>query len=312
MYSLGQLRRGIKRGVQNPSLFLREVNRVYFALTKGGLFNKEGVDIFKEDWDTLIILDGCRYDIFADTEYFPGKLERRISRGSHTSQFIYGNFHQRELLDTVYTTASPQLKRRSINGEVDATFHAVYNVWDTDRWDEDEGTVLPDDMVEAAIEILNKHPNKRHIFHFIQPHYPFIDSDIDDEFRTITREEKTQLDIWEALFSGDVQLEPADIWEAYQGNLQIAISEVNKLLDYELGKTAVTSDHGNMIKERSFPLPVTEWGHPIGIYTPELVNVPWKVINSENRRDITSGEAHKEETVDENVVEKRLQDLGYV
>lgn len=312
MYSLGQVKRGFKLGAQNPKLFFREFNRRYFALTKGARFNKEGIDIFEEDWDTLILLDGCRYDMLADTNDFPGKTRKRISRGSHTSQFIYGNFDGKELLDTVYTTASPQFKRRKMNGEVDTDFHAVYNIWDTHRWDEKEGTVLPADMVDAARKILDKHPEKRHVIHFIQPHYPFIDSNIDDDFRTVTRDDNNQMDIWEALFSNKAQIDPNKIWNSYQNNLQLVLLEVKELLNGDLGKVVITSDHGNMIKEESFPLPITEWGHPIGIYTPELIEVPWIEIEVESRKEITSGRAYEGKEVDEDVIEDRLQDLGYI
>jgi hypothetical protein len=35
-----------------------------------------------EDWDTLLILDACRYDLFAEEVPFGGRLESRISLGS--------------------------------------------------------------------------------------------------------------------------------------------------------------------------------------------------------------------------------------
>jgi len=41
-----------------------------------------GCDVIKEDWDTLIILDGCRFDTFEEMNWIDGTLESRKSRGS--------------------------------------------------------------------------------------------------------------------------------------------------------------------------------------------------------------------------------------
>ena len=46
----------------------------------------------KEDWDNLIVLDACRYDMFKEINTIKGNLERGISRGSATSQFLIENF----------------------------------------------------------------------------------------------------------------------------------------------------------------------------------------------------------------------------
>jgi hypothetical protein len=78
------------------------------------------------------------------------------------------------------------------------------------------------------------------------------------------------------------------------------------------GKTVVTADHGNMVGERAFPLPIREWGHPRGLYTDELVDVPWLVHENEPRREIRIGESkNQSETVDQDVVADRLKQLGY-
>jgi hypothetical protein len=80
------------------------------------------------------------------------------------------------------------------------------------------------------------------------------------------------------------------------------------------GKTVVTADHGQMIGERSFPIPFHEHGHPPGIYTEELLSVPWLVHTNGPRREITAEELPTREQADdgdETVVSERLRHLGY-
>src|SRR6056297_1717045 len=105
MYRLSQLRRGLS----TPSLFLREANRLYYRRMNRWSHNVNGIDIFSEDWDNFVILDACRYDIFRNQSELPGHLESRTSKGSSTVEFLKANFDGRDLRDTVYVTANPQL-----------------------------------------------------------------------------------------------------------------------------------------------------------------------------------------------------------
>ena len=118
-----------------------------------------------------------------------------------------------------------------------------------------------------------------------------------------------------ALLTGrypDVAVDDAVIWEAYRENLELVLPHVERLLDTIPGKTVVTSDHGNMIGESSFPVPVREYGHPDGIYTPELVTVPWHVYTNGERREITTQEREQtSESESSSDISDRLEALGY-
>ncbi|MFC7028075.1 hypothetical protein ACFQH8_12520 [Halomicroarcula sp. GCM10025710] len=107
MYDFRQL----LRGMANPGLAVREVNRLYHTRLGRQTGNPRGIDIFEEDWDNLLILDACRYDMFEEQHSLPGRLESRISKSSHTSEFLQSNFADRDLRDTVYVTASPMYYR---------------------------------------------------------------------------------------------------------------------------------------------------------------------------------------------------------
>ena len=309
MYSLSQLRRGLSRGLSNPSFLGRELNRLYHRRGYTREYNTAGVDVMAEDWDTLVVLDACRYDLFEERSTLPGRLERRVSRGSHTREFLRGNFSGRTLEDTVYVSASPQLAR--LKDELDVTFHDVVDVWAEDGWDESVGTVRPETTTDYALQAHRDYPNKRIIVHYLQPHYPFLDADERLNVRTFGGEDDA-LDVWEALYQDHLDVPRELVREAYEHNFDAVVPSVERLLSAVDGTVVVTADHGNMLRERAKPVPVREWGHPPGIYTDALVSVPWLVVEGEQRRRITA-EASTEPTESEAtaVVQDRLAQLGY-
>ncbi|WP_371340753.1 hypothetical protein [Halorientalis sp. IM1011] len=263
-----------------------------------------------EDWDSLLLLDACRYDLFADRHSLPGNLSSRMSRGSNTREFLLGNFHGKTFHDTVYVTASPMLSRNS--EVVNVEFHAELNVWLDDGWDDNRRTVLPETTADQAREAAAKYPEKRLLVHFIQPHYPFIGSDEQPFTDELGFENPDDTNCWRQVMTGDLQTTAAEVWSAYEANLDRVLPVVAELLDTLDGKTVVTSDHGNMIGERARPVPITEWGHPYGIYTPELVTVPWLEVESSSRREIVpEPPVESTTTADDDVVKQRLRYLGY-
>lgn len=308
MYSLSQLKRGFSRGAANPAYFGRELNRLYHRRLYQRAYNESGVDVMSEDWDFLIILDACRYDMFDEVADLPGRLERRQSRGTHTREFLRGNFADRDIRDTVYVTASPQLHRW--RDQINAQFHAVVNVWREDGWDDTYATVLPETMGEYLRRAADQYPKKRIIGHFIQPHYPFINA---EELNSGRLREGEGDDVWGQLMRGELNVSPETVRAAIRDNLEAVLPTVRSLMSDLEGQIVVTSDHGNLLGERARPVPVREWGHPPSVYTEELVSVPWLVYQSGDRREVVSeaAEGHGE-TIEDSTVEERLQKLGYV
>jgi len=266
----------LRRALHNPVLFARHANRLYH--TKGGQwsYNSGGVDVFAEEWDSLLILDACRYDMFERRSDIPGQLTQRISRGSTTVEFLRSNLHDRDLRDTVYVTANPQYYRH--RGSIGATFHDVIDIWKGEGWDEDAGTVLPETVVEHALDAADRYPDKRLLIHFIQPHYPFIGSET--EFDKGHLESNEGENVWGQFMLGMLDANESRIWRRYEKNLDRALPHVEQLVRTLDGRTVVSADHGNMVGERSFPIPIHEWGHPRGTYTDELLRVPWLVCES--------------------------------
>jgi len=305
MYSLSQL----KRGLGSPNLFFRELNRLYHRRLNLRSFNTDGVAVFEEDWDNLVILDACRYDMFAERSTLSGQLESRLSRGSSTREWLHANFKNQGLDDTVYVTANPQYYRH--RDDLKTRFYDVKNVWKKEVWDAELKTVLPEVTTEYAIEAAKEYPKKRLLIHYIQPHYPFLTNDgqpFDNDQAFLKPNEPGS---WNQLMSGDLKTDPDTIWEHYLETLDRTLPSVAALLSKLVGKSIVSADHGNMIGERSRPFPIREWGHPRGIYTKELVEIPWLVVDGDRREIVPEDPVETTSDTADELVEERLQNLGY-
>ncbi len=129
-----------------------------------------------EDWDHLIVLDGCRYDFFSEAcwSHFEGDLERVISPGSNTVEWRDNSFSGR-YEDVVYVSANPYINSRvAVKGFNSRDhFHDIVDVWDW-GWDRELGTVHPETVNEAALESIEKYTGKRLIIHYLQPHCPYV------------------------------------------------------------------------------------------------------------------------------------------
>jgi len=305
MYNLNSIQNALK----NPKLIARELNRLYYTRLYTNGYS-DGCYIVDEDWDNLIILDGCRYDLYVQNNILEGDLESKQSIASETQGFLSGNFSGKSLEDTVYVTANPMFERNKEDLDVD--FHSVHNVWVDEGWDEELGTLKPETMTENSIRINKKYPEKRMIFHYMQPHYPFISSKTTFD-KVGALDEPSNPVPWKEIMKNNVVVDEENVWKAYEENLINALHNLKKLLPALVGKTVVTSDHGNMIGDRSFPIPIKEFGHPHKIFTPELVTVPWHVLPFNSRKGVTKGTPEvNDNDVDEEEVKNKLRDLGYV
>ncbi|QZP38241.1 hypothetical protein [Halobaculum magnesiiphilum] len=273
-----------------------------------------------EDWDNLLILDACRYDLFetANASFelaSRASLESRRSRGSNTPEFVSENFDDGPYLDTVYITANPQ-----VNLNTDAEFFDLVNVWE-DSWDDNLETVPPEPVTTAARATAKRAPEKRLIVHYNQPHYPFI-GETGQEIATHAGMEYTRRvlegeaperdhdTVWEQLKDGTASVDK--VWEAYYENLVLVLDEALTLVDELPGRTVITSDHGNLLGEFAWPFPIRLYGHPGHIHTKHLVSVPWLIFESDERKTITAGDEGVKGRTSKTDVSDRLEALGYM
>ena len=298
MYSLAQ----IGKGVRNPHLLTTELHAWHDTFQRR-VRGKSGVRVMDADWDNLLILDACRYDIFEEQYELDGTLRPVISRGSHTGQFLKNNFDDYHG-DTVYVSAAPMFERHRMNPH----FYADYQVW-KDGWDEDHHTVLPETVVQAALTASQRHPDKRLVVHFVQPHYPFL-TDQDAGLSSVgpsaglVDDKPDEYDVWTQLRRREV--DEADVWRAYRENLDAVLPHVERLVDELVGKTVVTSDHGNAFGEWGV------YGHPARTFIESVVKVPWLTVPHSERRSVTWEERQRDAAGLDDRVEDRLRQMGYV
>jgi hypothetical protein len=292
-YALNEVRRGIR----DPRRAVSELNQLYNHYRAGHQYNPEGIDVFAEDWDNLLVLDACRYDEFTRRSALPGRTEHRISRGSNSPEFIRGNFTGKELHDVVYISANGWYAK--LRDDIGADIHAFEFV----KRDAVGGlTSRPETVAVAARAAAETYPDKRLIVHFMQPHQPYL-GPLGERFD----------------FSGSMMdtvrhsgVSYEDVLEAYRENLDLVLEEVDPLLDDLPGKTVVTADHGELLGDREQPIPIRTYGHSEGVYHESLVTVPWHVYESGERKEIVAGgPSKKANDVDFEAVEQNLIDLGY-
>lgn len=269
-----------------------------------------GVDVMSEDWDTLILLDACRFDDFKEINDIEGKLNFKISRSVDSPGFIKENFVGRDLSDTVYVTANPHVRLVGKN-----TFHDIITD-PIEDWDSEIGCVRPNAVTEAAIEAHQKYPKKRIIVHYMQPHDPPIGAtacELREKTQIGSHLSNNQSDgdrLMELVADGEISEKIAH--QAYRETLKIVLEEVNRLLDQINGKVIITSDHGEMFGESPYPLLGNLYEHYRNPKSIELCKVPWLIIDSgQSRRSIIEDENTTSVEVSKSNIEDQLEALGY-
>ncbi|HDD44561.1 MAG TPA: hypothetical protein ENG63_06860 [Candidatus Desulfofervidus auxilii] len=258
--------------------------------------SNNGFYILEEDFDNLIILDACRYDLFKEeikNWNIKGNLEYRISRGSDTLAFLLENFENKRFekacKEIVYVSANPFVSR-----ELKNKFYKIIPVW-LHGWDEELNTVLPEAVYEAALQAAIKYRGKKLIIHFMQPHSPFIKlsklAQLDNSLTRLReatlsgKAQKVHLGTWELLRKGVITKDKV-IW-GYRENIKIVLPYVEKLCKILPGKTVVTADHGEALGEKIHPLiPLRIYEHPTGnIRIESLIKVPWFISEEKGSID---------------------------
>lgn len=277
-------------------------------------------EIMEGDWKNLIILDACRYDFFKEVynEYLTGELEKRLSRGSCTTEWLCRIFKNQ--LNAVYFSTNPfingknmplektvgkdaRTKNINLNWNPTKHFEEVIDVWES-RWNEEKGTVLPSDLVDAVLN--SSYRKDRKIVHFVQPHQPYLthkkkgkawDNVARAKGKNPTKETKTKLmnNIKPYISSILKRTDKKTQWKIkdilgmklntiqrkvvngnkeelqglYRENLRIALENVSELVEKLNGKTIITADHGEAFGEEG------DWAHKYGSENPVLREVPW-------------------------------------
>lgn len=278
--------------VKNPHYIPRELNRLWHGRFGRRQFNPDGIDVTEADWDQLVILDACRYDVFSEHVDLPGETESRISRAGTTTEWLRANFDGKELHDTIYITTNTWIfMLDDLEVEFFSTVHA----------ESDE------EAVETAVEQYRQYEDKRFIIHLVSPHHPYVGPTAE---RCLPETQSDEL--FDRIKRGEVEISDSDLRRAYVETLNSVIPLVYDVLDEFAGRTVVSADHGELLGDWVSPIPMRDYGHYSSLYVSPLVLVPWHVHETDSRRMIREAKPLSEsKEPGEEEVKNRLRQLGY-
>jgi hypothetical protein len=162
--------------------------------------------------------------------------------------------------------------------------------------DDELGNVPPRYLTDHAIETAREVDAERYLFHYAQPHTPYMSR------AAHTGDQLTQVETkpWSALRRGN--LSRAEAWDMYLKNSRYMLDDVELLLEnLDAERVIISSDHGEVFGEGRIH------GHPTGVPLPVVKKVPWAVTTA------TDAETHTPKSEDEDTiaVENHLEALGY-
>jgi hypothetical protein len=328
----------LRKVVREPSKLRNEVERLRRRAEKE-LFHRKfgyGTNPLREDWDNLIVLDACRYDVFEEVNRIRGDVEYVVSNGSHSKEFYEENVSGETRHDTVYVTANPYgavmcsevffkmattfsgEKEQDSRGRISETTTADGRTLNFNHVE----NIAPAELARKALDSHERYPDKRLFVHFMQPHAPYIGERAASLRQSLEREEGLTFTAWTDLDELDRDraigsLENAakegyisadELRSVYVENLEIVLSHVEELVSELGGKTVVTADHGELLGEERAG---HRFGHPEGLFVRELRVVPWLTVTSGERRDVVEERPVRSDDVTESETNDQLELLGY-
>jgi len=300
--------------------------------------------IWESDAQIILVLDACRYDLWAETVGAENGLVKSMQRysdslalarntdaaysvGSASPEWISNTFadeYEQHWADTAYVTANPFSGKRPVSNSFrDASVYPLRErglpyldeVW-VDEWDTGEiESVHAETLTDRALWAWDRRESlgfNRMVVHYMQPHVPFRSKpEWSDGWANKSvfgsESDPQKKSEWQKLKDGEI--EHSDLWNAYQDNLEWVLQEVKRWYLSTDATILVTSDHGNAIGE------LGQWGHPAGVANPWVRKVPWVELEGVDKQPIDSAldvdpptHAGKEADSD---VNKRLEALGY-
>lgn len=314
-------RYGIKRGVARSGI----------ELAYGGVRRVENVRPIgetiwdrKQDWDVLVVLDTCRFDMMqkfltsdADEWATEAILDSMWSVGSCSYEWIDRTFtpdvptEETALLSGNPFTAKTRPHTTNIPLD-EGDFALLWEAWRSEWGANGIPTIPPRPLTKSTVATWRQRNElgvKRVVTHLMQPHFPFLqcpDFGPQQNMAGLPDREGTGEDdsIFERGRQGEYTRQ--ELWELFYGNL-LEIAEDIRLLTQNIdGDVVFTADHGNGLGEWGV------WGHPSGALTPEVRRVPWVSVEASDERTLDGKlSRNSDEDMSTEDIDERLAALGY-
>jgi hypothetical protein len=300
-------------GIKHPERIVDEIKYNYERMKFYSKYrNAEETNPLKYDYDNLITLDACRYDIFKKYSMFDAVVEYKISKASNSIEFCEYFINGNTYFDTILITANPYSAEAGVG-----SFSHVYNPsFDKpDYWSE---YFDPEVVYDLALKSYKKFRNKKMIIHFMQPHAPYYGDNAAD-LRQDLREDGYEFFTWsEDITSCDDDeymianlltaaqsnlITKEELRRVYIENLEIVLQYVNDLIERINGKTIITADHGELLQYRL--------GHGPNMDVEGLKKVPWQELDYDCRRNVSEDYPSQTYSHSQSDVNEQLTALGY-
>jgi len=264
---------------------------------------RRGTPVYERNWDVLVVLDACRYDMYREVVGSCDALDSVASTSTVWMDTTFGPAYDAEVAGTAYVSANPYSHRLD-----PARFGLLDHVW-ADHWDDDLGTIPAEPVTDHGIAVARSGRYDRVILHYMQPHFPFIGDG--HRLGRLGRGgfglgEDDSRNVWRMIERDELDREA--VVEAYYANLAYVFESVETLLSNVDGTVAITADHGNALGEFGM------WGHRAHVPIEPLRRVPWDVrVCSDGRTYEPTADVDAPAGRDDtgNDVEERLAALGY-
>lgn len=270
----------------------------------------------QQDEFLLIVLDACRYDMFAEiaSEYLTfGQLKPVKSEGRNTFEYV-AHCWPDEYDDTEYISAATPVNSdsrnkyerdtlRLYNGYVPSEHLSnIRDVW-RESWNENIGITPPAPVTDAALES----DSQRVVAHYFQPHAPFIGRQsllghANNSNSSPMEGEAVDAPVWQRAKWGD--LTRAQLKAVYKSNLHRALRDVRRLVEETtIENIAIMGDHGEALGEYGI------YAHP-PIEHPKTRKIPWGIVDGVTKYPESDESSSSDASRGD--VETRLSDLGYL
>ena len=290
-----------------------------------------GRNIYESEWDALIILDALRMDalkVVADEYDFIGEIDEVTSVGSTSKEWLLKTFTEEyagDIEETTYVTGNgfvhwleddsvdyldfsatsgTTIERFDVlNGLLQrdvvsaSTFGHIEKLWPLSESNPVAPAPLADAVTDHAIVHGRNLETDRLVFHYMQPHAPYLPAALERGHAT-----DTEISPFRTLIHGDASEE--EVWELYLDNLRYVLDSVDDLLqNLDAEKVVITADHGELFGEWFM------YGHAVGFPHPRVKRVPWVETTARDTEKLDP-EPERPNAADASV-EEHLADLGY-
>lgn len=290
-----------------------ECSAVEFLIGGGRRLGKHanfGTVVWERDWEVLLILDACRYDLMAEVapawDCLP-PVRSTYSAASASYEWLQQHTQAQysgDMAQTMLIAANAWTRDDCVRGE---NWAALDEIW-THSWSDEAGTVLPRPVTDSAIHHWRRRDAdaERMIVWYLQPHSPFIDADWSEGFESeeIGVDAGGSKNVWNQYRDGRVSRD--EIWSAYRDNLDYVLEDVALLIDNLNADIAITADHANCLGEWGI------YGHPPWVPAPALKRVPWMELSATDEHTYDPAYDRPDtQTVSDERIDERLAALGY-